>query len=287
MKRFISKIILLVVINVILFIAIYVILCRVIYNKSDFTIKSTTAIVVAGASHSACSIDTQYIEHTENLSRSGEAYSYTYAKLKELLSVNHRIDTVMIEITNLVFCNQMDEWYWSDKYLQYHFVTFCPFLSINDHFTLFKHHPKAFIMTYPIFVKDACKKILTHNYEYAYSYGGHESRQEIVDTAKHQDVPLYQLSYINKYYLDKIVELCKAKHVKLIFMRSPMHPKYIYWQTEPQFQNIIQQHYSDIEFWDYGHALSADTLFADYQHLNQNGAVVFSTIINQKLHPIE
>lgn len=287
MKRFISKILLLCIVNVILFVLVYALLCGIIHHKACFIIHNSTSVIVAGASHSACSIDTQYVASVENMSRSGEAYCYTYSKLKELLLVNSQIDTIILEITNLVFGSQMDEWYWSDKYMQYHFVTFCPFLSMHDHFTLFKHHPKAFIRTYPIFIKDACKKILTHNYEYAYSYGGHESRHEIVDTTKQQNEPSYQLSHINKYYLDKIVELCEKQHVKLIFMRSPMHPKYVYWQTELQFQNIMQQHYSDIEFWDYGHALSADTLFADYQHLNQNGAVVFSTIINQKLHPIK
>lgn len=282
MKKFVISISIFIGVFVIALVAVYFYLTYKIRNNAVFKINESTSCIVTGSSHSACSVDDSLIEHLENFSRSGELYCYTYIKIKQLLENNSNIKTVLVEFSN-PFIYDDEEWLWSDKYIQFHYVTFSPFFSFDDNRILFEKHLKPFFLAYPFFVKDAGKKVLKRDYEYAYSTGGHEKKtNDMVRYGQSNNVGDREIG-INLAFLDKIVDCCKERNVRLIFLRSPLHPDYVYWQTEEQFQQIRKERYSEVEFWDYGRIYSSDEYFADYQHLNQKGAEDFSGILARKL----
>lgn len=285
MKKFLISIIVFFVVAFVILMATDFFLSYKIRSNAVFKIKDTTSIIVLGSSHSACSFDDRYVGKLENFSRSGESYCYTYIKLKKLLSANPGIKTVIVEFSN-PFIYDSDEWLWSDKYIQYHYITFAPFFTFDDNKILFNGHLKSLIGAYPFFIKFAIKKVLKKEYEYAYSYGGHEVRNEVITKSVQPDLQECEISRVNLVFLDKIVNYCELSNVKLIFVRSPLHPDYIYWKNELQFQQIRNDRYGNISFIDFGNYINNDEYFADYQHLNQKGSELFSKAINDTLKNI-
>lgn len=285
MKKFLISIMAFFVVAFVVLSATDFFLSYKIRSNAIFKIKETTSIIVLGSSHSACSFDDRYVDNLENFSRSGESYCYTYIKLKKMLEANPGIKTIIVEFSN-PFIYDSEEWLWSDKYIQYHYITFAPFFTYEDNKILFSKHLKAFIGSYPFFVKFAIKKVLKKEYEYAYSYGGHEIRNEIITKNVQPDFQEGEISRVNLVFLDKIVDYCMQSNVKLMFVRSPLHPDYIYWKNELQFQQIRNDRYGNIPFLDFGNYINDDEYFADYQHLNQKGAELFSKAINDTLRNI-
>ena len=127
---------------------------------------------------------------------------------------------------------------------------------------------------------------MTKDYEYAYTNGGHLKRTNKMIYYEQPSHLNNTVMGINLKFLDKIVDCCNARNVRLVFLRSPMHTDFIYWQNEDQFQQIKKDRYSEIEFLDYGRIFNTDEYFADYQHLNQNGAEKFSKILAHDLDSI-
>ena len=285
MKKFLISIMAFFVVAFVVLSATDFFLSYKIRSNAIFKIKETTSIIVLGSSHSACSFDDRYVDNLENFSRSGESYCYTYIKLKKMLEANPGIKTIIVEFSN-PFIYDSKEWLWSDKYIQYHYITFAPFFTFDDNKILFKGHLKSLIGAYPFFIKFAIKKVLKKEYEYAYSYGGHESRNEIITKNVQPDFQEGEISRVNLVFLDKIVDYCMHSNVKLMFIRSPLHPDYIYWKNELQFQQIRESRYGNIPFLDFGNYYIDDEYFADYQHLNQKGSELFSKAINDTLKNI-
>lgn len=285
MKKFLINIVTFFVFAFIILLGVYLILSFLIRNNATFKIKDKTNCIVLGSSHSACSFDDCFVHNLENFSRSGESYCYTYIKLKKLLEANPGIKTVIVEFSN-PFIYDSEEWLWSDKYIQYHYITFAPFFTFDDNKILFNGHLKSLIGAYPFFVKFAIKKVLKKEYEYAYSYGGHEVRNEVITKNVQPDFQDGKISRVNLVFLDKIVNYCEQSNVQLIFVRSPLHSDYIYWKNELQFQQIRNDRYGHIPFIDFGNYINNDEYFADYQHLNQKGAELFSKVINDTLRNI-
>lgn len=282
MKKFFLHIILLSFVLMSTLMVCWCSLCKIINYNATFYIEDSVKYVVLGSSHSACSFDEKFIKYLQNYSRSGEAYCYTYAKLKCLLANNRQIDTIFIEFSN-PFIYDNDEWLWSSKYLRYHYITLAPFLSFRDHYYLFKNHILSWCQTIPFFIRDATKKIKKRNFDFS-QYGSHETVNGIIDTTSKQSKINIEHLNVQLYFLDKIVDLCKFYRVKLIFVRSPLFPTFKYWETEVDFQNIRNKRYGEVPFWDFGHFMSEPYYFRDFQHLNQDGSEKFSIHFNSLIN---
>lgn len=280
MKKFLISTGVFLLVAIIVLAATYFSLLYMIRNKAEFKIRESTSYIVLGPSHSACSFDDNYIGNLENFSMSGESYCYAYIKLKKLLEANQGIKTAVVELSNQ-FIYDSEEWLWSGKYLHYHYVTFAPFFTYDDNRILFKGHLKELLGSYPFIVKFTAKNILKKDYEYAYKTGGHEIQNRvIVKGNQYKDINPGPLN-VNLAFLDKMVECCRESNVQLVFLRSPLHHDFVYWQTETEFQQIRKERYGDVPFLDFGNFIIDDEFFADYQHLNQNGAELFSKTIDR------
>lgn len=252
-----------------------------IEQNAVFQTNPSTKYVILGSSHSECSFDDSIIDCLENFSRSGEAYIYTYAKVKCLLKKNPNIEKILVEVSN-PFIYDDTEWLWSDKYLQFHYVTFAPLLSFSDHIYMFRTHVPDWIKTYPFFVKNSLKKIIKKDFDFS-QYGGHIKSDYQIDTTYKQEPLEHKWANVQLHFLDKIVKCCNENNVEIIFVRSPLYPTYNYWEKEDEFQRIRNTRYGEIPFWDFGHFLHEARCFRDFQHVNQHGSEIFSKEINTML----
>jgi hypothetical protein len=266
-------------------------------NSSFYKISNTSNILILGNSHSECALNDSIIIHCNNFSQSGECYFYTFYKLKKILESNPKIDTVVLEYTNNAFWAIMNDWVYGEEYMGNKYPKYSHLISVED---------KAFLLTknyrsYLIVFKEALilkYQILLKNNIYGpkeFQWGGYiflvrdkvaqvemEQRKYELKTGK-TNTNFEKTSEINILYLKKIVEYCKTKKIKLILIRSPLHPLYEK-KFELELTNLLKTDLKDVEFWDYGNYILDDSEFGDLEHLNYKGARRYSKIINSRLH---
>ena len=100
MIQFFKNIVYLIGIVIVLIVGLLIIENNYIEKKSSFKISDNIKYVVFGHSHSECTFNDALISNFKNLSEPGEAYFYTYQKLKNVIHDNPAIESVFVEFTN-------------------------------------------------------------------------------------------------------------------------------------------------------------------------------------------
>ena len=99
----------------------------------------------------------------------------------------------------------------------------------------------------------------------------------------------YQESDLQKKYLRKIIHYCQRNNIRLVFLSFPLHPKFyekIPTNTFELFQTTLKQlqQFGQFSHWDYTTRFQQKPLFFyDADHLNTQGATIFSQEIKQRL----
>ncbi|NDV60235.1 hypothetical protein [Bacteroides sp. 519] len=282
MKNFIVKVTFIAAIFTLFLISLFVI------NRycADFGIAKNKTVLIIGNSHPECAFNDALIPGVANLSESGEAYFYTYFKLKQLLEQNPQIDKVLIEFANEHIRKGIDKWIWDDMYVSYRFPKYASFMDADAIKLLLKHNPESVMESIPFLSRMNANMLLHYQLNYATTVGGYLN----LDKCKVDSLLAAQAADANKekvnagdslavetlVYLDKIVECCKQKGVKMFFIRSPVHVEYVGYRNEAKFQKLRTTRYPDIEFLDFSKFPLANSEFADLVHLNKQGAKKFS-----------
>jgi hypothetical protein len=218
----------------------------------------------------------------ENVASSGEHYFVTYSKLRKMLAAkDHKIHTILLGVSlhNFapMFVNHFDPDHVEGKITVQHQMFF---------YDLFDNE---FIQPY--------KLILDKNFFLGVIKGpvwGHD-----VFTQSNPDGRLLDwemkfifdgtvkenLSQWQPFYLDKIVELCKQENISLVFVSSPVH-QYYKSHVNPAYYQTLQKVLSD-----HGNLLhmnflidsTQSTYMSDVNHLNKEGAEVYTRKINLEL----
>ena len=100
MISFLKKIIRLASIVILLIVGLLFIENNYIERNANFKLEDKVKYVVFGHSHSECAFNDSLISSFKNLSEPGEAYFYTYQKLRNVILQNPEIETVFVEFTN-------------------------------------------------------------------------------------------------------------------------------------------------------------------------------------------
>ena len=88
---------------------------------------------------------------------------------------------------------------------------------------------------------------------------------------------------ITFYWLDKIIDECKSRNIKLIFIHTPYYHAEKFFNVT-QYDSIIEARYSDIELWNYRDTYFPDSLFRDIDHLTGPGAKAFTELLIKEKH---
>ena len=121
----------------ILTLCLTIIVNTIVKEKATFHIPKHKKYAIFGHSHSEAAINDSILCNVLNLSESGEAYFYTFQKVKLFLNSSHTIDTVFIEFTNNQITTEMDCWMFEKKFISNKFPRFSPFMSIQSHSAFF------------------------------------------------------------------------------------------------------------------------------------------------------
>lgn len=241
-----------------------------------------------GHSHAQCAYNDDLIEGTENLAQAGEAYFYTYIKMKKILEENDRIEAVFLEYSNNQINTNMREWTLGDEYLYNKYPKYASFMSFNELWFLFSGNFKAVINAQSKTLFKNLKFILKGEKDIVLgmNWGGYLKlkRDDAAKDAEQLNIATPQdglpVSQLNIFYLEKIIQLASLENIKLILVRSPLHEKYQELKNEPQFQEIRKTKFTDIPFLDFKNYTLKDSEFGDLEHLNYKGANKFSLFFN-------
>jgi hypothetical protein len=247
--------------------------------------------LLLGHSQPECALNDSIIEKSVNKCQGGEAYFYTYTKLKKLLEVNNQIKTVYLSFSNNQIGKEMDKWTYGNIYILDKYPAYFYEMSQNDKFVLIKENFKSVISAESKILKRNLIDLFKNKGQLKESlyWGEHLPLQ-------HQKVDsLIKENYIEKIvqqnekgfstvnidYLKKIVDLCKKENVQLVFFRLPVHELLRETFDEKAFDSIRRKHFNSVLFLDCANYTISNDKFVDFSHLNYKGANEFSEFFNQ------
>jgi hypothetical protein len=294
MKKFLLKLIFFTVIMVLL-ISGLITFSDFLVNRSKerlLTINSDIQYVFAGNSTLECAVDDRVIKHSVNIAQAGEAYMYTYSKLKALLEANEHIRQVFISFSYADILMEKEEtWLFSDYFIVEKVQYYNYLLDRAERTLLFDNNTRAYVRGV---IKSAVKNLETFVKSYMRdgnltsipNFGGYKylSRDKLeidpgLDTREDQVV---RQSPYQVLYLKKISDLCRQHDVRLVLLNPPKYKSY-----NENVNNEIRQNWVDVRqsmetdsLVDLSGFLMPDSCYADLSHLNFRGAKVFSGYLN-------
>jgi hypothetical protein len=251
--------------------------------------------VFTGDSNIESAVNDSIIPNSLNIAQSGEAYMYTYAKIKSLLEYNNQIKTIYIGFSFWDLIEYTEElWLFSNKFAIEKIALYNYLLNYYDKSVLIKNNPKAYI-------RGVLKSILSNYQVFKRSFhregfngrlinfGGYENsgRDKLQEDIKINPFKeqVFEEGLFQIEYLKKISELCKQKSIKLVLLNTPKHIYYYSNVPEAIRQNWIsvRKSLSRDSLLDLSTFSFPDSCFGDLTHLNSIGARRFSEYLNEKI----
>ena len=258
--------------------------------ESNFRLDKNVKYIVLGHSHPECAFNDSVIKNFKNLSQSGESYYYTYFKAREILKHNPSIETVFIEFTNNQIDESMNNWIWEEKYMNYRYPIYSPFISLSDKMVLAKNNFSGYMNALSLSLKYNLNKLINRDFNYSEIIGGYQclgiskvdslimnDRNSIVNSHDNK------ISDVNLSYLEKTIEYCKNKGKNVFIIRSPQHKKYQGYSNEDFYQKIIRDRFKTVKYLDFAFFSLRNKEYADLEHLNYMGGKIFSIWFNEIL----
>ena len=270
-----------------------------IKQRKDLLLKLNPdiEIVFAGNSTVECSVDDNLVAGSVNIAQSGEAYLYSYAKIKALCKVNKQIKTVFLGFSyGDLLIEKEESWLYSDEFIIEKIQYYNYLLDAPEKRFLMKNNPKAYL-------KGLVKSVFNNLISVLKSYAKESSGSKLTNFGGYkflvrdklgadpgEDVgnqAAIQKSYQQEKYVKMISELCRENSIRLVLFNTPKHRSYyenvgeeilqIWWDTR-----IYLERDSLVDLSTYA---LPDSCFGDFSHLNYRGAEEFSRHLNEILYP--
>lgn len=230
-----------------------------------------------GASHIEKGINPKYYPSSVNLAAGSERYMFTYIKLKKLLEQNNQLDTLFLQFAPTDIQVNTDSKYFSPNEMSRYLPLYSPLFSLEQ----WKIYSNNKITALTLLTQKILKKIPTN----INKFGGYKpSFGVFIEKDKEYKMPVWSESGhdINYKYLNKIINLCVQRNIKVIFIYMPMYNKSSFYNTD-YFYNIYKNKFSDIEFLDYSEWKCPNDYRNDEHHLNNIGAINFTKKLKKDL----
>ena len=268
-----------------------------INNKKGrlLTINPEIYLVFAGNSTVECSVDDRLIDHSINIAQAGEAYLYSYAKIKALLEANAHIRNVFISYSYADLLIEKEEtWVLGDNFIVEKIQNYHYLLDKHERLFLIRSNPTAYL-------SGVAKSVIKSFETVARSFGTEGPANSIPNFGGYKRLERDKLpvdpgletgsdeivkqSTIQIRYLRMISELCQQYSVELILLNPPKHKSYNA-NVNPEIRQLWMDVRSSLpsdSLLDLSGFLMPDSCYGDLSHLNYRGAAVFSRHLNEIL----
>lgn len=257
------------------------------YNDQTIPLKKAT-LLIAGDSHPEKSLNPKFFSNALNISQPAEPFVLTYWKLKTIFK-SHVPKTLILgfaphnisQFNDLKFSHQR----WSAEMFQRSYAI----EEFNDIDTVVSVDYDSFnkvlwknTALYP--KKDHFKNFIG---KYSNNKKSDVSDWDVViDRHYFDEGKTLGISRLSVNYLDSIIELCHSKKVNVVLASNPVHKNYL--EKIPKdimlkYNSLMDKYSKDNLIFDETTTHYADSLFYNADHLNDNGAKVFTMDLIKKL----
>lgn len=279
MRKFIKKIISISVLFLLLLVVVVGMRAAIIKSHS-WKLPQGKHIVFMGASHVNHGIDDSMMETAVNWTKGSERYMFTYIKLQHLIKENSQIDTIFLELAPTDLWEDTDYKYFDEMEQAGFLPYYWPFFTYEN-WTVYKSQP---IQAATSVLSSLLSTTELTQDSFWSTLGGYNNVSDVmnVSTVKPNVIKPKGCGHeINYRYLNKIIDICSEKGIKLIFIETPTyHPEYFY--DVDYYYKAYSENFSDVELADYSRwRIPLDEMY-DAHHLNHKGAVRFTNEIKKR-----
>ena len=262
---------------------------RYLYNKQIVPIKDEN-ILIAGDSHTQKSLNPEYFVSAQNISQSAEPYVLTYWKLKKIFN-SYIPDTLIIGFAPHNISQFNDFKFSNEKWSSEMFKRSYPIEEFDRISNIISIDYTTY---YKILLKQTALFPKTNHINYLGNYST-GTNNDLSDSETAINRHYYQkgielnLSELAVNYLDSIVELCNINKIELVLVSSPVHKQYlnnIPLAIMDNYVDLTQKYNINLIVFDYTKEVYPDSLFLNSDHLNENGAEMFTTELIKYLKSI-
>jgi hypothetical protein len=255
-------------------------------------------VLFLGSSYTANGINPEFIKApSSNLAFGGQPISIDYFLLDKYIDQINKLKTVVFEVSPHRFYGKLnpDDWNGHIYSILYGINYKTESFSVKNYsFALadIKYFSTAFVNNYnPTIHKDVLNKygFVENDFNDKFSKLNNDSIK-IVKAFKMNHKFTNQNNFkLNTDFLIKIIEKCKDKKVKVVFINTPFYATYnskIPVQANRQVQNLITHFSKEYGIPYYDFSTSPRFILKDFKndnHLNPIGAKKFSLIIDSLL----
>jgi hypothetical protein len=290
MKLFIRNLALFGICSLILFLLILSIESFILNKQEHFKLADTDKYIFLGHSHAQMAFNDSLIDSSINLASAGEAYFYTYIKLKKILERNQGKKVIFLEYSNNNIVSEMNSWTWDDIHILDRYRLYTAYTPPHEVRFLYSKNPKTTFL---------CNiKSVVNNIYYIFNLGNITSDKKMggyiylvrdkTDSLLHAMAinPVKtqtdtNVSTINIQYLKKIIAAVRRNGDSIYLVRIPLHPKYDRLGNEAKFKEILNKQLDGVEFLDFKDFPLPDSDYGDLEHLNYRGAKKYSMFFNK------
>jgi hypothetical protein len=297
MRQFLIKVLFFNILLISLLVAAYGLADFILKQRKQQILKINEEItsVFAGDSHIECAVNDSLILNSINIAQSGEAYMYTYLKIKSLLEYNNHIRTIFIGYSlQDVLKSTEERWLFLDQFVVEQVSNYNYLMGKAEKTLIFKKNPKAclkgmvdsVLKSFSFFLRsylsdDKNDKIM--------QFGGYECtvRNKLQDDIKINSFlgKKFETGLVQLKYLGMISELCHQKSIKLVLLNTPKN-KYFKTKYDKETSHnwlAISNFFPNDSLLDYSEFTMPDSCFYDMEHLNYMGATKFSKYLDAEL----
>jgi hypothetical protein len=288
--------------KVLLFVLIVSTLLIMLVFFSDFAIRQREgqllwlsediSIVFSGDSYVECAVDDNIVGHSINIAESGEAYLYSYVKLKSLIDNNKNIKVVFLGFSyGDVLMEKEIDWLFSDQFVIEKVQHYNYLLSSSEKALLFNRNPQAYL-------KGVVKSVYYNLVAVLKSYYSSRSGRKLINFGGYKylvrdklqvdpGIELYksvpvEKSAVQEKYLGLISDLCRDKSVRLVLFETPKYKTYN-MNVDDNVRQIwlnVRNSFPGDSLLNLSEFTLPDSCYGDLTHVNYRGARIFSRYLN-------
>lgn len=214
----------------ILLVAIFIVATNA--KAKSFRIDHDKTKVFMGDSHMRYAVNDSLLTHSINLGNSSESVYFSYYKLKRLLQANPSIETIYWGFSYHNISSYYNEYIYG-KYAQEIAANYFYLLPFTEQLQMIKWNSRR----WPSFVNAILKSgVKVWRKENTFEGGfdnpyinttiNKETMNRRLNFQYYTNGNLNSFSSLNLNYFENFVEHCKAQHVELVIVNTPMHPYY-------------------------------------------------------------
>lgn len=239
--------------------------------------------VILGDSHTMWSINDASIPRLRNISLNAEGYKYTFRKLELLLEREPGVEHVYLGVGYHNFAGYYDEYITGGafKFFAHRYVSI---LGLSDYAQVFARRPTELPQLVKMLITNGARPALRQKCELYGTFPEERQHQTFdpVSMRKRVDSQYFVAGAVagesssNVAYLQKIVDLCRAKDLRITLLNTPIHKDYAA-RVPAKFREMLTGFVrtNGLEYYDFADLDLPDSAFLpDGDHLNYAGALL-------------